>query len=72
MDTRRINPLLMGSVKFEHVIAEGVMGMVVTHPMVGINVERMENNVEVNVEPEEKTAHRTEEMLVCMLYNNLL
>ena len=33
---RKIDPLPAGSVKFDHMIAEGVARMVVMHPMVGM------------------------------------
>ena len=49
LDERKIKPLLAGSVA----MAEGVAGMVVTHPMVSIDAERMERDAEAGT----KTTH---------------
>ena len=51
------------SATFKHKIAEGVtgmvvMGMVVTHPMVSINAERIERNVEVKAEVGANKMHK--------------
>jgi hypothetical protein len=52
---RRVEPLPAGSVEVEHAIAEGVAGMVVTHPVASIDVERMVRDTEVDVDAEVDT-----------------
>ena len=48
------------STMFEHTLAEGAKGMVVTHLMVSINAKRRERDVEVNVKEDTKTTDRIE------------